>query len=205
MYRHPVEVRRKLDYVRSSCWRGFAGDRVKAAAATSYEGLGLQLSDLEITDTTKVPQRGSNPCMQPLRRDSSSPRSSQPRLPTIRRSSAAAPSFRPEIVKDPHRQVVQSGSDIISQNEHMFPVNLISELAKACSQGVNLASVPRVRGHAEKADPVRLWRLLRPCRERPRRRPPPRSDMNSRRFIRSPRRRGRAGSAALRGRAPWRS
>ena len=35
--------------------------------------------------------------------------------------------------------------------------------------------------------------------------PPPSSDMNSRRVIRSPRRRGRAASAALRGRAPWRS
>ena len=34
---------------------------------------------------------------------------------------------------------------------------------------------------------------------------PPRSVMNSRRFIRSPRRRGRAASAARRGRAPWRS
>ena len=34
---------------------------------------------------------------------------------------------------------------------------------------------------------------------------PPSSVMNSRRFIRSPRRRGRAASAARRGRAPWRS
>jgi hypothetical protein len=33
---------------------------------------------------------------------------------------------------------------------------------------------------------------------------PPRRAMNSRRFIRSPRRRGRAASAARRGRAPWR-
>ena len=34
---------------------------------------------------------------------------------------------------------------------------------------------------------------------------PPSSVMNSRRFIRSPRRRGRAATAARRGRAPWRS
>ena len=48
-------------------------------------------------------------------------------------------------------------------------------------------------------------RLLRPRRERPRAAAPPSSVMNSRRFIRSPRRRGRAESVEFRGRAPWRS
>ena len=48
-------------------------------------------------------------------------------------------------------------------------------------------------------------RLLRARRERPRAAAPPSSVMNSRRLIRSPRRRGQAASAARRGRAPWRS
>src|SRR5262245_17913048 len=50
------------------------------------------------------------------------------------------------------------------------PVLLISELAQARSQGINEASVLRVRKYAEKADLVDLRGLLRGRSERPRRR-----------------------------------
>ena len=48
------------------------------------------------------------------------------------------------------------------------PVLLISELAQAHSQGINEASVLRVRKYAEKSDLVDLRGLLRPRRERSR-------------------------------------
>ena len=57
----------------------------------------------------------------------------------------------------------------------------------------------------EHADAPHPLGLLRAHRERPVAAAPPSSVMNSRRFIRSPRRRARAASAARRGRAPWRS
>ena len=61
---------------------------------------------------------------------------------------------------------------------------LVSELAKARSQGVNVASVLRVREHAKKADPVGLPGWLRARRERPRDRGPAKKrEMNSRRLM----------------------
>ena len=70
--------------------------------------------------------------------------------------------------------------------------------------GSDIPDRPRLRAGARRC--AASARLLRARRERPRRRRPPSSVMNSRRrIIRSPRRRGRAASAALRGRAPWRS
>ena len=54
----------------------------------------------------------------------------------------------------------------------------------------------------QNANAPRACRLLRLCRDRPRAAAPPSSVMNSRRFIRSPRRRGRAATAARPDRAP---
>jgi hypothetical protein len=47
-------------------------------------------------------------------------------------------------------------------------VLLVSALAQTSSQAVNLASILRVREHAEKADPIGLPGCLRARRERPR-------------------------------------
>ena len=77
------------------------------------------------------------------------------------------------------------------------------------AQPLHKSGDPWARGRGcrpdQKPDGRQLCRLLRARRERPRRAAPPSSVMNSRRFIRSPRRRGRAATAGFRGRAPWRS
>ena len=80
------------------------------------------------------------------------------------------------------------------------PIEFTEPLHKSCEP----LTTGRRRGPAQEPDGRQLSRLLRARRERPEAAPPS-SVMNSRRFIRSPRQRGRAASAALRGRAPWRS
>ena len=85
------------------------------------------------------------------------------------------------------------------------PAQLLQPLQERPRCGPVLQDRPRLRAY-EYADAPHPLRLLRARRQRPRAAAPPSSVMNSRRLIiRSPRRRGRAASAARRGRAPWRS
>ena len=65
--------------------------------------------------------------------------------------------------------------------------------------------LPRHRRSGVDEPDHRHRRLLRARRERPRRRAPPSSVMNSRLLTRSPRRRARAARRHYQGRAPWRS
>ena len=89
-------------------------------------------------------------------------------------------------------------------DRYILPLDVTGLLQSFAKSGCVLRVGVR-RAAAEKAN-HRHRRLLRPRRHRPRRRrAAEQGDELAARIIRSPRRRGRAASEALRGRAPWRS
>ena len=135
-------------------------------------------------------------------RDGCSRRLGRPR----RRSAAGGSDHSHPMADQLGRQCRQSivlaiGRAVLNRNVLALNIaRLFQSFAEPCDEICGFCGRPG----AEEPD-HRHRGLLGPRRERPRCATPPSSVMNSRRFIRSPRRRGRAATAALRGPAPWRS